>query len=90
MYIKNQLIKIIDFYSTDGVLAMAILNWLLKSIWLYILNLLLNHMQHQFLYYEIVFSIAYWAKTGVYISINIPFIFTKAVNQTVILVRSFN
>lgn len=50
-----------DLYAARGVLASAILNRLLNSIWLCILNLSLNHIQQRFLRYQVVFQIVYWA-----------------------------
>lgn len=79
-----------DFYTAGGVLATAILNRLLKSIWLCILNISLNHIQQRFLRYQVVFQIAYWAGIGVHNGISIIRACAEAVNQTVLLVRSFN
>ena len=60
-----------DLYAAGGVLATAILNRLLKSIWLCVLNLSLNHIQQLFLRYQVLFPIAYWAGTGVHTGISI-------------------
>lgn len=79
-----------DLYAAGGVLATAILNQLLNSKWPCILNLSLNHIQQRFLRYQVVFQIAYWAGTGVHTGISIVRAYAEVVNQTVLLMRSFN
>lgn len=82
--------KVKDLYTAGGILVIAIVSRLFKSILLYIFNLLLNHIQQLFLYYQVLFLIPYSAETGVHISISIIYVYAKVVNQTIFLVLSFN